>query len=168
MPHDEHRRDQKIQTGFAVLTVTDSRTIDTDESGKIAIELIEKEGHDVIAYDLVPNDENAILEKLSTYLADSSIRVIVTSGGTGVGRRDLTVRTIVPKFEKSLVGFGELFRRLSYEEIGIPGIYSQASAGLIQDKVVYCLPGSKNAMRMAMSQIILPGIGHLLWEVDRK
>ncbi len=167
MTHNEHRRDQKIRTGFGLLTITDSRTVDTDESGKIARELVTSEGHTIIAYNLIPNDEDAILEHVKRYADNPEIRVIITSGGTGVGRRDLTARTLEPHFDRRLVGFGELFRRMSFEEIGIPGIYSQAVAGLIGDTVVYCLPGSKNAMRMALSKIILPGIGHLLWEVDR-
>ncbi|MHA1770638.1 MAG: MogA/MoaB family molybdenum cofactor biosynthesis protein [Candidatus Thorarchaeota archaeon] len=167
MPQHEHRRDQKIRTGFAVLTITDSRTVETDESGRIAKELISQEGHTVVAYDLIPNDSSAILDRIEKFAEKPEIRVIITSGGTGVGRRDLTTQTLITHFDRILVGFGELFRRLSYEEIGIPGIYSQASAGIIGNTVIYCLPGSKNAMRMALTKIILPGIGHLLWEVDR-
>ncbi len=84
-----------------------------------------------------------------------------------MGSRDVTVRTLVPMFEKPLDGFGEFFRRISYEEIGIAGIYSQASAGMIGKTILYCLPGSKNAMTTALTKAILPGLGHLLWEVDR-
>ncbi|UCH04819.1 MAG: molybdenum cofactor biosynthesis protein [Candidatus Thorarchaeota archaeon] len=164
---DEHRRDQKVATGFAILTVSDSRTKESDKSGQLAQELITTEGHTIVEYDLVPNKEDAIKEKTRSYLDNDEIRVIVTSGGTGVGRRDVTVRTLVPMFEKRLDGFGEYFRQISFKEIGIAGIYSQASAGLIGKTIVYCLPGSKNAMATALTRIILPGLGHLLWEVDR-
>ena len=135
MSQHEHRRDQKIRTGFAVLTITDSRTVETDESGKIAKELISEEGHTIVEYDLIPNDSATILNRVEKLTENPDIRVIVTSGGTGVGRRDLTTQTLVPHFDRVLVGFGELFRRLSYEEIGIPGIYSQASAGIIGNTV---------------------------------
>jgi molybdenum cofactor biosynthesis protein B len=165
--HSEHRRDQRITTGFAFLTVTDSRTKESDESGKAGQELIKTQGHEIIEYDLVTNDPEKLTERIDSYLGNPKIRVIVISGGTGVGRRDVTVRTLVPKFEKTLVGFGELFRRISYDDIGIAGVYSQAVAGLVGGTVIYCLPGSKNAMVTALSKIILPGIGHLIWEIDR-
>ncbi|MHA1936634.1 MAG: MogA/MoaB family molybdenum cofactor biosynthesis protein [Candidatus Thorarchaeota archaeon] len=164
---DEHRRDQKIETTFAVLVISDTRTEATDKSGKIAKELVTGEGHTVIAYDIVPNDVKAIKEMVMRYLDDPEIRVILTSGGTGVGKKDLTADVLREFFEKTLDGFGEHFRQLSHDEIGLPGIYSRASAGLIGKKVVFCLPGSKNAMATALNEIILPSIGHLLWEVDR-
>ncbi len=164
---DEHRRDQKVEAGFAVLIVSDSRTKDTDKSGKIAIELLEAEGHQTIAYDIVKNDSQEIGNAIRTYMANPDIRVILTSGGTGVSSKDLTVTTIAPMFNETLPGFGELFRKLSHEEIGIAGIFSRSTAGLIENKVTFCLPGSKNAVRTALMKIILPGIGHLLWEVDR-
>ena len=164
---DEHRRDQKVSVGFAVLTTSDSRTVENDETGKTAKALIASESHRVVGYDIVKNNAEDIEELIDAYLENPEIRVIITSGGTGVGSRDLTVRTLIPKFEKHLTGFGELFRRISFDEIGIAGINSQASAGLIGNTVIYCLPGSKNAMKTALTKIILPGIGHLIWEIDR-
>ncbi|MFW9809087.1 MAG: molybdenum cofactor biosynthesis protein B [Candidatus Thorarchaeota archaeon] len=164
---DEHRRDQRVEAGFAVLIVSDSRTKETDKSGKIAIELLEAEGHKTIAYDIVKNDSQAIGEAVRVYAANPDIRVILTSGGTGVSSKDLTVATVAPMFDETLPGFGEYFRKLSFDEIGIAGIFSRSTAGLIENKVTFCLPGSKNAVRTALTKIILPGIGHLLWEVDR-
>lgn len=164
---DEHRRDQRVEAGFAVLIVSDSRTKETDKSGKIAIELLEAEGHKTIAYDIVKNDSQAIGEAVRVYAANPDIRVILTSGGTGVSSKDLTVTTVAPMFDETLPGFGEYFRKLSFDEIGIAGIFSRSTAGLIENKVTFCLPGSKNAVRTALTKIILPGIGHLLWEVDR-
>jgi molybdenum cofactor biosynthesis protein B len=164
---NEHRRDQKVHVGFAILTTSDSRTKENDETGKIAMNLISSEKHQIIEYDIVKNRAEDIIKFIEAYLRNPKIRVIITSGGTGVGNRDLTVRTLFAKFEKHLEGFGELFRRISYDEIGIAGIYSQASAGLIGNTVIYCLPGSKNAMKTALTRIILPGIGHLIWEIDR-
>ncbi len=165
---DGHRRDQQIRTGFAVLTISDSRTPETDRSGQMAMEMIEAAGHRVIAHDIVPNHGATILTTVKRLVANPEVRVIVTTGGTGVGRRDLTVDTVEVLFDKALPGFGELFRRLSYEEVGLPGVYSRAAAGLAGKTVVYCLPGSTGAVRLALERIILPGIGHLLWEVDRR
>ncbi len=164
---DEHRRDQKVTAGCAILIVSDSRIKDTDESGKIAIKLLEEEEHLIKAYDIVRNETKSIEDAVRGYIANSEIRLIITSGGTGVSSKDKTVQTITPMLNQTLPGFGEHFRKLSYEEIGVAGIYSRAIAGLIGNKVVFCLPGSKNAVRTALTKIILPGIGHLLWEIDR-
>ena len=147
--------------------ISDTRTKDTDESGKTAIELIEHEGHLVKAYDIVKNESTQIKDILEKYFENTDIRVILTSGGTGVSSRDKTVNTVTPLFQQMLPGFGEHFRRLSFEEVGIAGINSRAIAGIINKQVIYCLPGSKNAVRTALTKIILPGLGHLLWEVDR-
>lgn len=163
----EHRRDQKIQTGFAVLVVSDTRTKQTDKSGKIAIEMLEAEGHRVIAYDIVKNDDDEIRGAIREYLDTTDIRVIITSGGTGPGARDRTVEVLDKMFDRRFDGFGEHFRRISFEEIGLPAIYSRSVAGIIGKTIIYCLPGSKNAMRTALEKVILPSIGHLLWEVDR-
>ncbi|MFW9794274.1 MAG: molybdenum cofactor biosynthesis protein B, partial [Candidatus Thorarchaeota archaeon] len=158
---------QKIETTFAVLVVSDTRTKETDKSGKTAVELVEAEGHTVNAYDIVKNDDSEVQAAISGYINNPSIRVILTSGGTGVGRKDITANTVEPLLDKKLEGFGEHFRRLSLEEIGLAGIYSRAIAGLIGNKAIFSLPGSKNAMVTALKRIILPSIGHLLWEVDR-
>jgi len=164
---DGHRRNQRIQTSFAILVVSDTRTKESDKSGVVAQDLIASEGHTTKVYEIVKNDKAQITAAVERYLRDTSIRVILTSGGTGVGRKDLTVDAIEPFFNKKLNGFGEQFRRLSLEEIGLAGIYSRATAGLIGKTVVFCLPGSKNAMALALENVILPSIGHLLWEVDR-
>ncbi|MFW9963176.1 MAG: molybdenum cofactor biosynthesis protein B, partial [Candidatus Sifarchaeia archaeon] len=125
---DEHRRDQKVSAGCAVLIVSDSRTKDTDESGKVAINLLETNGHIIKAYDIVKNESKAIENAVKGYVSDPEIRLILTSGGTGVGKKDMTVSTIVPMFSETLQGFGEHFRRLSYDEIGVAGIYSRSTA----------------------------------------
>ncbi len=164
---DEHRRDQRLETSFAILVVSDTRTMETDRSGKIAMEIVASEGHTTEAYDIVKNDEGEVRTAITGYINDPSIRVILTSGGTGVGRKDITADTIDPLLDKKLDGFGEYFRRLSHDEIGLAGIYSRAVAGLVGNKAIFCLPGSKNAMVTALKKIILPSIGHLLWEVDR-
>jgi len=163
----EHPRDQKAETVFALLVTSDTRTVDTDETGRLAKRLIEAAGHRVGLYDLVPNDTSKIGGWIKKSLDSSDVRVIVTSGGTGVGAKDKTVDTVQGVFEKTLPGFGEHMRRLSYEEVGLPGVWSRSTAGVAGGKLIFCLPGSKGAVRTALEKIILPGVGHMLWELDR-
>ncbi len=162
-----HPRDQETETFFGLLVTSDTRTVETDETGRLAKSLIEGAGHNVKLYDLVPNDASKIEGWIKKALESGDVRVIVTSGGTGLGAKDKTVDTVSRVFEKTLPGFGEHMRRLSYEEVGLPGVWSRSAAGVAGDKLVFCLPGSKGAVRMALENIILPGIGHMLWELDR-
>ncbi|MCJ7732151.1 molybdenum cofactor biosynthesis protein MoaB [Candidatus Bathyarchaeota archaeon] len=162
-----HPRDQHAVTSFALLVTSDSRTFEDDETGKLAVELIEAAGHRVARRDIVPND----VAKIKMWLMETirgDAPVIITSGGTGIGRVDQTVDTARSLFEKELPGFGEHFRRLSYEEVGVPGLMSRATAGVVEKKLVFCLPGSRGAMRTALRDIILPGVGHMLWELNRR
>jgi molybdenum cofactor biosynthesis protein B len=163
----DHPRDQEIETIFAVLVTSDTRTVETDETGRTAMKLIEDAGHKVKLYGLVPNDASEIDCWIREALETRGVRVIVTSGGTGIGAKDKTVDTVGAFLEKTLPGFGEHMRRLSYEEVGLPGVWSRSAAGVAGDKIVFCLPGSKGAVRMALEKIILPGVGHMLWELDR-
>jgi molybdopterin adenylyltransferase len=164
----EHPRNQDTKTVFALLVTSDSRTRDEDETGRLAVRLIEEAGHRVQLHDLEPNDEKRIEAWLRGAMGQPEVRVIVTSGGTGIGAKDRTVDVVEPMFEKALPGFGEHFRRISLDEVGLPGVWSRASAGVCRGKLVFCLPGSKGAMRTALEKIILPGLGHMLWELDRR
>ena len=164
---NDHPRDQEIETIFAILVTSDTRTAETDETGRTAKKLIEDAGHKVKLYGLVPNDASEIEGWIREALGNGDVRVIVTSGGTGIGAKDKTVDTVSVFLEKTLPGFGEHMRRLSYEEVGLPGVWSRSAAGVAGDKIVFCLPGSKGAVSMALEKIILPGVGHILWELDR-
>lgn len=106
-------------------------------------------------------------EALRSLLTNESVNVIITSGGTGISRRDITVDTVCSFMEKRIEGFGELFRRLSYDEIGGGAILSRATAGVAARKLIFCLPGSKNAVDLGLRGIILPILGHMLWEANR-
>ena len=163
-----HPRDQKVQTKFAILVTSDTRTLDDDETGKLAVSLIEEAGHLVITREIVTNDEASIREWLIEAVNNSEASVIITSGGTGIGSVDKTVDVARSLFEKELLGFGEHFRYLSYKEVGVPGLMSRATAGVVNKKLIFCLPGSRGAMNTALNMIILPGIGHMLWEVNRR
>ena len=162
--HDLHRH---VRAGFAVLTVSDTRNEKTDESGKIAKELISKKGHQVLAYKIIRNDKSLIQTTAKEILQNPEINVIVTIGGTGIGKRDLTVEAVSKLLDKKIEGFGELFRSLSYREIGEAAMISRATAGTINGKLVFCLPGSKNAVGLALNKLILPGLGHVIKEANR-
>lgn len=163
-----HPRDQEAQTVFALLVTSDTRSKAEDETGRLAMRLIEEAGHSVRLYDVAPNDQDKIVAWLRRALDEPGVRVVLTSGGTGVGAKDRTVDVAESLFEKRLPGFGEHFRRLSLEDVGLPGIWSRASAGVAGGKLVFCLPGSRGAVGTALQKIILPGLGHMLWELDRR
>lgn len=165
---DHHPRGQKVNAKFALLVTSDSRTPETDETGKLAKNILSKEGHSVSMYGIVPNDTDKIREWLIQAIEDKETQIIITSGGTGIGSVDKTVDTARDLFEKELPGFGEHFRRLSYDEVGIPGLISRSTSGVANKKMIFCLPGSRGAMRTALKEIILPGIGHMIWELNRR
>jgi molybdenum cofactor biosynthesis protein B len=164
---DEHRRDQKVEASIALMVTSDSRTLENDVTGKTAIRLLEEAGHRVVAHVIVPNDTGRIHEAYTGFLGDPGVQVIITSGGTGISSRDKTVSVVSPTFEKPIPGFGELFRRLSFDEIGHAGMFSRATAGAARGKLVFCLPGSRGAMATALEKIILLSLGHMLWEMNR-
>ncbi|MFC1873837.1 molybdenum cofactor biosynthesis protein B [Chloroflexota bacterium] len=167
MGYEEHKEKAPKSVNCAVLMISDSRTEATDESGKLIKEKLGANGHTVIAYAILKNEAAAIKQKVEELLGQAELQVIITSGGTGASHRDVTVETITPLLEKKLDGFGELFRSLTYQEIGTGSILSRAAAGVVGGKIILCFPGSLGAARMAMEKIILPEIGHLVREATR-
>ncbi len=162
----EHPTRQKTSTTFALMVTSDTRTEREDETGRIAVTLIEGGGHKVASHTIIPNDAAKIKAEIEKALKGPA-EVIVTSGGTGIGAKDRTVAAVTPIFEKDIPGFGELFRRISYDEVGGAAMMSRATAGVAGGKLIFCLPGSKNAVRVALEKIILPNVGHMLWELKR-
>ena len=167
MSYQEHKRQAPQSVSCAVLTISDRRTEQDDESGRLINQKLTQNGHRVIAYSILKNEAEAIRKKIDELLRQEELQVIIASGGTGVSHRDVTVETISPILEKKLDGFGELFRFLAYQEIGTGSIMSRAMAGVVGGKVILCLPGSLGAANLAMDQIILPEIGHLVREATR-
>ncbi len=163
----EHELHQYVKANFAVLTISDTRNEKTDESGKIAKRLIDSEGHQVLAYRIIKNDKALIQTNMKETLQNPRINVIVTIGGTGISKKDLTIESISELLDKKIEGFGELFRNLSYQEIGEAAMISRATAGTVNGKLVFCLPGSKNAVKLAINKLILPGLGHIIKEANR-
>ena len=151
----------------AIVTVSDSRTKETDDSGKLARTLLEGAGHSISYYGIVPNKPEAIRDTLKTCLG-ATIDLVLTIGGTGVSARDLTIETAREYFDREMPGFGELFRSLSLPEIGSAVILTRAAMGVSREgKVVVCSPGSKAAVRLALEKIVLKELGHLLAELRK-
>jgi molybdopterin adenylyltransferase len=151
---------------YAVLTVSDSRTEATDDSGRLVRALFDGAGHTLGDYELVRNAPQAIQAAVRRFLQGPAV-CLVTTGGTGAGRRDLTIETVTPWVEKELPGFGELFRRLSFDEIGNAAMLSRAMCGVSRGKVICCLPGSEAAVRLALTRLLLPELPHLIWVASR-
>lgn len=148
---------------FSVLTISDTRTIETDSSGKLIVSGLSSAGHQKVEHCIVKDDSKDIVDTLTRLSSDCQL--IITTGGTGVSRRDNTIDALLPIFEIEIPGFGELFRILSYEEVGAAAILSRATAGIFNQTAIFCLPGSTNAVNLALDKIILPEIQHLLWEL---
>lgn len=167
MGHIDHKAQSPATVNCAVVTVSDSRTEDTDESGRFLTSALHAEGHIINQYKLLKNDAASINHTLDELLANGITQLIIFTGGTGLSYRDITIETVTPFLEKEMPGFGELFRLLTWESIGTPSIMSRAVGGVIKGKVILCLPGSLNAVKLATEKIILPEIGHMAREAGR-
>ena len=167
MSYHEHKQKAPRSVNCVVLTISDSRTEENDDSGRLIKEKLNQNGHQVIFYSILKDEADAIRKQINELLGQEDLQVIIANGGTGVSHRDITVETIQPILEKKLDGFGELFRFLTYQEIGTVSIMSRAIAGVVEGKIILCLPGSLGAANLAMDKIILPEIGHLVRESTR-
>jgi molybdenum cofactor biosynthesis protein B len=163
----EHKAQAPASIACYVLTVSDTRTPDTDTSGRAIRELLEAAGHSVSGHAIVRDDPAQVAAHVTRQLDDGRTQVILTTGGTGVSSRDGTFEAIDRIFEKRLEGFGELFRMLSFQEIGAAAMLSRATAGTAARKAIFVLPGSEHAVRLAMSRLILPELGHVVQQVTR-
>jgi molybdopterin adenylyltransferase len=167
MGYHQHKEISPRQVTCAVIIISDSRTEKTDESGKYLREKLAAAGHQVLFYALLKNEPESIRQTFTELTTRPDLQVIITSGGTGASLRDVTIETVTPLLDKKLDGFGELFRYLTYQEIGTTSVMSRAMAGVIKGKVVISLPGSLNAVTLALEKIVLPEIGHMVREASR-
>jgi molybdenum cofactor biosynthesis protein B len=152
----------------AVVTVSDSRTLETDESGALMKRLLEGAGHHIADYMLLKNDEPRVRDHVRSLLARDDVDAILLTGGTGLGSRDRTVEAVRPLLDKELPGFGELFRVVSFQEqIGAAAILSRAVAGGAQGKLIVSMPGSRAAVELALTRILLPELRHAIRELRR-
>lgn len=168
-PAAEHRG-QAPQGGLAlaVLTVSDTRTLETDTSGALIIDLATAAGHRVVERAIVPDEPARMRPWLEDRRDRDDLDAILLTGGTGISPRDQTYETVSALLTKPLPGYGEIFRMLSYAEIGAAAMLSRAVGGLMGGRVVLVMPGSRAAVRLAMEQIILPELGHLVREARKK
>jgi len=161
----EHRKTPAAEIRCAVLTISDTRTTETDTSGRAIVELLEAAGHRVAERAIVRDEPGDVHAWVSAQLG--RVDAIITTGGTGITSRDSTCEAIESLIDKRLAGFGELFRMLSFQEIGSAAMMSRATAGTVQGKVIFVLPGSEHAVRLGMSRLIVPELGHLVRELRR-
>ena len=167
MSHVEHKAQAPASVACFVLTVSDSRTPETDTGGRAIRELLEGAGHSVSGHAIVKDEPAQVAAKVREQVGDSRTQVIITTGGTGITSRDGTFEAIDQLLEKRLDGFGELFRMLSFGEIGASAMMSRATAGTASRKAIFVLPGSPNAVRLAMTRLILPELGHVVQQLNR-
>jgi molybdenum cofactor biosynthesis protein B len=159
---DDHHHHDVDQVGVAVLTVSSSRSLDDDPAGDAIRDAFESEGHTVTTRELVRDSYDRVQGGVENLANRRDVDVVVTTGGTGVTPDDVTVEATEPLFDKELPGFGELFRRLSYDEIGTKVVGTRATAGVVDGVPVFCLPGSENAARLGSEEVIVPEVNHLV------
>jgi molybdenum cofactor biosynthesis protein B len=163
----EHKAAAPRSIRCFALTVSDTRSEATDTSGRAIADLLEAAGHIVVGRAIVIDEPDHVREHVRQQLANPDVQVIITTGGTGITSRDSTYEAIAALLEKRLDGFGELFRVLSYEQIGAAAMMSRACAGLAKGRIIVSLPGSENAVRLAMEKLIIPELGHLVQQASR-
>ena len=172
MTHIEHKSRAPTSIKFAVIVVSDSRykqfekteKVD-DESSAIAKRLIEEKGYEITTKQIVPDESARIIGTVLDLVSQDDCDVIITIGGTGLSKRDVTIESVHKLVEKEVIGFGEFFRNLSLQRIGTASMLSRASAGIIAGKLVFCLPGSPQSIELGLGELVLPEIGHMLKHV---
>jgi len=164
---NEHRAAAREQVRCAVLTLSDTRTQEMDASGAFIRQALDWADFDVVDYQVKPDDPDTIRTLLSSWAERDDIDAILTNGGTGIARRDSTYDAITGLLDKRLDGFGELFRMLSYEQIGSGAMLSRATGGIAKSKLIFALPGSTKAVELALTKLILPEIQHLVFELRK-
>ncbi|MBI4263567.1 MAG: MogA/MoaB family molybdenum cofactor biosynthesis protein [Acidobacteria bacterium] len=163
----EHKAQAPATVGCYVLTVSDTRTADTDTSGRAIRELLEGAHHTVAGHAIVRDEPTQVTAAVRERLADPRTQAIITTGGTGISPRDGTFEAIDRLLDTRLDGFGELFRMLSFQEIGAAAMLSRATAGTASRKAIFVLPGSEHAVRLAMTRLIIPELGHVVQQLNQ-
>jgi molybdenum cofactor biosynthesis protein B len=164
---EKHRDAAPEHVRAAVLTISDTRTQETDTGGDTIVELLQKAGHEVVDRTIVRDEASRIRTTLVNLLARSDVDAIITTGGTGISARDTTYEVVDRMIDKRLDGFGEIFRILSFQEIGAAAMLSRSIAGTVGMKFVASLPGSRNAVRLAMEKLLVPEISHVVFELRK-
>ena len=163
----EHKAQAPLSVACFILTVSDTRTDANDTGGQAIRELLESAGHSVSGHAIVKDEASQVAATVRERLADQATQVIITTGGTGISGRDTTFEAVTALFEKRLDGFGELFRMISFHQIGSAAMMSRATAGTVGRKAIFVLPGSPAAVRLAMEKLIIPELGHILQQLTK-
>jgi molybdenum cofactor biosynthesis protein B len=167
MSHVEHKAAAPASVCCFILTVSDTRTPATDKSGDAIAELLTAAGHAVVGRTIVRDDPRQVAATVTQQVARPDVQVVITTGGTGLTSRDSTYEAIDALLEKRVAGFGELFRMLSYHDIGPAAMLSRACAGTTRGKFVAVLPGSEAAVRLAVSKLLIPELGHIVQQLQK-
>lgn len=163
----EHKKNAQT-ANCMILTISDTRTEETDKSGQLMSKLLTEAGHAVKRKDIITDDKEKIRQALYLGCETTDIDVILTNGGTGIAKRDVTIEVIREMLEKEMSGFGELFRMISYQEdIGSAAIMSRAIAGICQSTAIFATPGSSGAVKLAMNRLIIPELSHIVKELKK-
>lgn len=163
----EHKAQAPRAIQCAVITCSDTRTTADDKSGQLIQQLLTEHGHAVAAYHLIKDEPAEITRLIRDLAGNPAVQAIIINGGTGISRRDSTFEAVDALLEKRLDGFGEVFRYLTYKDIGSPAIMTRATAGVYQGRVVFSTPGSSGAVRLAMESLILPELGHIIQQLSK-
>jgi molybdenum cofactor biosynthesis protein B len=163
MSNTPHHRNVIEHVRCATITVSDTRTRETDVGGRLIGELLAAAGHVVHAYEIVRDEPDEVAARIRVSANDENCHAVLLTGGTGLSPRDTTYEAVVGLLDKRLDGFGELFRMLSYEQVGPSAMLSRAVAGVCQGKAVFAMPGSPKAVQLAMEKLIVPELGHIAW-----
>ena len=169
MGAEDHR--QKAGKGpvtIAIVTVSDTRTPETDQNRQYIEKRMGELGHQVAAYRLIKDEPDQVAAVIQELTAMPEVQLVLFNGGTGISPRDTTYDVVSKYLDKTLPGFGELFRMLSFQEVGAAAMFSRATAGVYHGKLVFSMPGSPNAVQVALEKLIIPEINHLAWEIARK
>jgi len=167
MSVDEHHALSPAQVPCFVLSMSDTRTAAEDTSAQAIVDLLEQAGHTVVGRMLLKDEPSEVTALVRGEIERRAARVIITTGGTGIAKRDSTYEALVGLFDKTIVGFGELFRMLSFQEIGPAAMLTRATAGVAGGCAIFVLPGSEHAVRLAMTRLILPELGHVARELTK-
>ncbi|GAB4271169.1 MAG: molybdenum cofactor biosynthesis protein MoaB [Candidatus Rifleibacteriota bacterium] len=167
MGHKEHEKLARQKLNIALVTFSDTRTEENDHSGNCLKNELTAAGHRIVFYKIEKENPDSMQTCIDGLIKDEKLDVVITNGGTGISTRDNTIEVIAPLFEKTIDGFGEIFRLVSYQQIGAAAMLSRACAGVVRGKIIICLPGSTKAVKLAARRIVVPQLTHMIWEARR-
>ncbi|UOQ48978.1 molybdenum cofactor biosynthesis protein MoaB [Gracilibacillus caseinilyticus] len=165
---EAHKKEAPKSVRCKVITVSDTRTAETDKSGQLMRNYLENAQHQVTVYEIVKDEQHVIWQAIDSGLKNAEVDAILLNGGTGIAKRDVTIEVVEHMMDKAIPGFGEIFRMLSYQDdIGSAAILSRATAGVVENKAVFATPGSSGAVKLAMERLIIPELGHVVREIRK-